>query len=483
MDEMYTIGSYLAGLTQEDCTLLIVEHCWECPELRASILSEIKSLPTGNNLILYNLRTEVSDICNKNYDFEKDTLPDMSGVIQKMHSLLDLGFSNELFEYSEECLRELSKVDYDYENDWKYEEFHKCCDLLIVALEKSKLSTTDKILWALGITENDNYIYSYRETYIVFLNELHDKKAWSKVANILLAKYNGTDIEGTTAYSLATTGSMLSHWIVHALDYAGRRSKVISFCKMEARKNGNYTTLVQKLVDYERYDEAMRWIQEGISKADPEKEHEAGVLRYYLKQIFRAMEDWNTLMMYEIDDYLRRPNVQSYFYCEKAAEELSIWPELREALLQYIEQGTAPWTHAKWPFPGYLFEPLPKFSDRARIEGRINIALYEKNAQDALKWFEKHISPYIDEPIDLADKVADCAKNEIPESAILIWKSLVSHFLHADDGTHMDALDYLRKIKEVMLANGMEEDWQAYLTSIREKHQRKEDLMQVISFM
>ena len=48
------------------------------------------------------------------------------------------------------------------------------------------------------------------------------------------------------------------------MEKAGRQKEIIPLCVEEVAETGNYTRLVNRLVDANRFKEAEQWIQKGI---------------------------------------------------------------------------------------------------------------------------------------------------------------------------------------------------------------------------
>ncbi len=115
----------------------------------------------------------------------------------------------------------------------------------------------------------------------------------------------------------------------------------------------------------------------------------------------------------------------------------------------------------------------------------IGIAIDEKKPDEVLKWFDKlplkkgHQGYYVNPSWEV--EVAEAVKYKYPDRAIAIWKQLAeSQIALTDVKAYLVAGNYLRKVKETLISNNREKEWQSYLAGLRQDNKRKPRCVQVL---
>jgi uncharacterized Zn finger protein len=167
------------------------------------------------------------------------------------------------------------------------------------------------------------------------------------------------------------------------LQHAGRSDEIIPLCEAEALKTGSYERLVGWLIHKHRYEDAERWIREGIRASEKKLPGIAQSLRNQLKTIRANQKDMPTLAALEVEEFVRSPSHKAFADCEKAGRKIDVWPSVREHLLAYLESGVLPWKQEGWPLPPPGLD-APERSPRQAfpmVDVLIEIAIQEKDPE------------------------------------------------------------------------------------------------------
>ncbi|MDR2800257.1 MAG: hypothetical protein LBB52_03210, partial [Desulfovibrio sp.] len=358
-------------------------------------------------------------------------------------------------------------------------EIESCHPLLLRALRESSCTEADRLLWALDAVLADNYGIS--EIFGQYLQEEHQTSAWGEVADKMLAelvKYPARGKSFTDGYKR----SAVCGWIVHALDCANRRSEALVLCEQEAVKNGDYVRLVERLIAEAHYDDAKKWIDQGIARTGQPAPGIASQLRGKLREIHTLRQDWPSLILLEVANFVQLPGARYFEQCRAASENLSAWPELRQALLDFLVTGRMPWEHPSWPLPGRL----PEAAQRVKIHFPVTdiltaLAIQEKNPEEALRWFDLHHKNGNTFHSTFYDEFAGTVQTHVPDRAVKIWKGLAEREIaRVSPSGYAEAEHYLRKARKVLHTRGLGAEWQQYIISLRKEHYRKKRFLEVL---
>jgi uncharacterized Zn finger protein len=459
-------------------------HCRYCNGLRASLLGEIKEKTDGDkNILLHDISFEVDELCEDEYfydDWYEGKQPDFSGVSLKMQILLNSGNADVLFSYGDEFLQKLDDLFRD-ENVSSCGDtgIDSCCELLVDAMKKSKLSGAQKILWAIEKSSACTQCYGSGCKIVEYTDEKLAESAWSEVADTLLDGFHKIESEDSDANNSSRRYYPMRDWLIKALENSGRKSEIIPFCEIEARWANSYTDIVRRLIDDKKYDDAMKWVQEGLSKKEEIRKNDVDQLRNSMMEIYQHQKNWHPLLLCQIEDFVEYASVGTYKSCKDTAEMLSLWPKLRKPLIDYAEKRTLPWKHADWPFPDYSNESMKSAMIGHNDTTRVGIALFEENAQDALEWLDKLTLSRSPDTESTFKSVALLVHTQFPERALAIWKLLAENSFK-DSPSYPRSARYMQEIKSLMFTMNLQEKWRDYLENVRKEHWRRRNLMQVL---
>jgi uncharacterized Zn finger protein len=267
-----------------------------------------------------------------------------------------------------------------------------CMPVIVEALDRSSLSPAAKLAWAVEAVLKDPF--EICSDFAGYLDRRHPKEAWSTLADQLLAQLKTfTRSGGGDEFSRNYARNRLSDWAIQALQHAGRSDEIIPLCEAEAPKTGSYERLVARLIHKHRYEDAERWIREGIRTTEEKLPGIAQSLRNQLKRIRADQKAWPVLAALEVEEFLRSPSQKTFADCEKATRKIDLWPPVREHLLAYLESSVLPWKQKGWPLPPTGLDA----SERAPrqtfplVEELIDIAIYEKDPERVLYWYDRRL--------------------------------------------------------------------------------------------
>lgn len=486
-DIQQDIDGFLKGKTKTQLIELIHEFAEQYPEL-AQDLADRKQLISGNiKGLVTRLLREIRDIGDEpgwqNYWQGEGFTPDYSGIRKKIETLLRAGHADEVLNLGRELVTTSTRqVEESHDEGETAVEIAVCMPIIVKALDRSSLDSVDKLNWAIDAVLADQF--EVCEAFAEYLYRKHPKAAWHALADRLSAQLKTlkTTKRGDD-FHRSYERDRLCDWVIHALERAGREKEIIPLCEAEARKTGSYDRLVKRLVLAKRYEDAERWIQEGIKATKKKLPGIAAGLRDKLREIRTVEKNWPVVAAMQVEEFLRHPSRQAFMECKKSCEKAKAWPDVRESLLHYLEKGDLPWKQKEWPLPESGLD-RPDADQRQRfplIGNLIDIAILEKKPDQVLKWYDQRpkdrLGWYgIDE-----DKIATVVQSHAPERAVAIWKNKAEGLIaHVKPRAYQEAAQYLRKAAKVMAQVKKQTEWERYLKELREKHIRKSRLVEIL---
>ncbi len=488
VDVRREIERFLKTKTKPQLMALIHGIAQQHPEVGQELIDRRELASGHTQAIVTRLRREIREIGGEpgwqDYWQGEGYTPDYSGIRRKLQTLLDAGRADDVLTLGRELISTgIRQVEESHDEGETMMEVAACMPVIVKALERSSLDSSDKLNWALDAELEDPY--EVCEAFAEYLYRKHPKPAWHRLADRLLArlkemKHSG----GADGFSRRHERDRLGDWAIHALEQAGRMDEVIPLCEAEAQKTGNYNRLVNLLVSVRRYEEAERWIREGIRAIKDKWPGTAAGLRHQLREIRKRQRNWPAVAAIQVEEFVRQPSRQTIADCKKAAVKIKAWPEVREFLLRYLENGQTPWKQKGWPLPDSgLDAPKPEREDRfPMVSELIDLALWEKKPERVLYWYDRlPKNRYGWFGID-DDAIATAVRNHAPDRAVSIWKNKAEGLIaRVKPKAYQEAGRYLRKAAKVMGEEKKGKEWDSYLQGLRGHHARKKRLMEVLA--
>ena len=481
------IDGFLKGKTKAQLIDLIHDLAGQYPEM-ARELSDRKQVISGNTeALVTRLRKEIRDLGSEpgwqNYWNSEGYTPDYSGIRKKLETLLKAGHTDEVLTLGRELvttgIRQVEESDDEGETEM---EIAECMPVIVEALDRSSLDTADKLTWALDALLEDQF--EVCEAFAEYLHRQHPQTAWHTLADRLLARLHGLKgAKGADDFSRNYERDRLSDWAIHALERAGREDEIIPLCIAEAKRTGSYERLVKRLIAARRYEDAEKWIKEGLRDIGEKWPGIGAGLRDKMREIRTLEQNWPVVAALQVEEFVRHPSRQAFTECQKASDKTKVWPQVRESLLRYLEKGELPWKQKGWPLPESGLD-RPDADQRNRfplIGDLIDIAILEKKPDQVLKWYDQRPKGHFGWPGVDEDAIADAVQAHAPDRAVAIWKNKAERLIaQVKPSAYQEAAKYLRKAGEVMSKQNKQAQWDQYLRSLRETHARKRRLIEIL---
>lgn len=481
------IDGFLKGKTKAQLIDLIHDLAGQYPEM-ARDLADRKQLISGNiETMVTRLRKEIRDLGNdpgwRNYWNSEGYTPDYSGVRKKLETLLKAGHTDEVLALGRELVATGTRqVEESHDEGETAMEIAGCMPVIVEALDRSSLDTADKLAWALDALLEDQY--ELCEAFAEYLHRRHPQTAWHTLADRLLARLPGLKgTKGADDFSRNYERDRLSDWAIHALEEAGREDEIIPLCIAEAKRTGSFERLVKRLMAARRYEDAEKWIKEGIRAIGQKWPGIASGLRDKMREIRTLEQNWPVVAALQVEEFVRHPSRQAFRECQKVSDKTEAWPQVRESLLRFLEKGELPWKQKGWPLPESGLD-RPGADQRSRfplVGDLIDIAILEKKPDQVLKWYDQRPKGdfgwlRVDE-----DAIATAVQAHAPERAVTIWKNKAERLIaQVQPRAYQEAVKYLRKAGDVMSKQNKQAQWDQYLRSLRDAHARKRRLIEIL---
>jgi uncharacterized Zn finger protein len=251
----------------------------------------------------------------------------------------------------------------------------------------------------------------------------------------------------------------------------------------EAKRTGSYDRLVKRLVETRRYEEAERWIQEGIQATRERWPGIAAGLRDAFRKIRTVEKNWSAVAAMQAEEFVRDPSRKAFTECKKASDRVKSWPTVREHLLRYLESGEFPWEQKGWPLQESGLD-RPHANPRIRfprIDELIDIAILEKKPDQVLRWYDQRTKGQFGWYGVNEDAIATAVQAHAPERAVAIWKNKAERLIaQVKPSAYQEAAKHLRKASKVMGREEKLAEWEDYLKGLREAHRRKHRLIEIL---
>ena len=403
--------------------------------------------------------------------------PDYSPVREQLKKLLNDGHHEAVLELGEELFElGVTQVEESGDEGETAGEIRDCLAVVLAAMKMTKRPAAERMIWYWDKLLNDSYCLLDGLTPPV--NETRMKPAdWRQVAEAfgdrLAASPKPENPDGWSSEKFRR--ERLLDYTRRALCEAGEDRRAIELMIAELPYCDNYVDLVAVLSASKDYDQAVHWIYEGFRKT---LEHLPGIAWKLVEQLLdiaRRRRDWSLVAALRVEGFLNRSDVNTYREVERASRKKGCWEQVRSALLRYLETGAAPSSAVGWPLPdaGLPFPGRRFRRDSPDYDRLIEIALYEKRTEDALRWFRE--APHKDQH---ADAIARAVAKTHPDVSLDVWQRKAESLIaRVQPSAYRDAMPYLSKMERLMRRLGRSDDYLRYIAALRARHKAKRRLM------
>ena len=484
------IEPFLKDRTKAQLIDLICDLAKQHPKMAEDLIDRKQIISGKAKAMVKRLHNQIHDIGEEsgwqNYWTGEGYTPDYSGIRKKLEALLAAGHADDVLTLGRELLTTgIRQVEESNDEGETAMEIADCMPVIIEALNRSSLDDVAKLSWALDAVLEDPF--GVCEAFAEYMHRLYPQTAWHRFANQLLGRlqrFKGT--KSADSFSRNYEREQLSGWAIHALEQAGREDEIIPLCVAEAKRTGSYDRLVKRLVAARRYEEAERWIYEGIQAIKDKWPGIAVTLRHILREIRSLEKNWPVVAAMQVEEFVRHPSRQAFVECKQASSKAKVWTKVRESLLQYLEKGDLPWKQKDWPLPeSGLDQPdADQRNQYPLIDYLIDLAILEKKPNEVLRWYDQRPKDGfgwygVDE-----DAIAAAVQVNAPERAVAIWQNKAERLIaQVKPSAYHKAAGYLQKAAKVMIREKKPTEWESYLKQLREKHLRKRRLIEILDVL
>lgn len=504
------IETYLEGLTKDGLTKLVVSLAAEHHSIKESLVERM-TLATGDvKKLARSIRREIGRLsCEpawSNHWSGESSIPDYSGVLRKMKSLLSAGGADELVEIGDELMsRGIEQVEQSNDEGETAMQIGQCMEVVFKAVPQSSLEPAEQILWMIDAFLADQYsLLDGVEN--PFPKKRYAAGDWSAAADTLLKRLASFASKGPKDddFSSKYRRESIMRWAITALENSGRKVEIIPLLGKEAPVTFCYERLVDALIAEKRMGDAAFRAREGYEKTVNRYAGIAGNLLHKLWEIAGLEKNHLLVAALKSFDFFSNPDLEKYKALQKAAQAAGVWPAVREAVLYYLETGRQPdasRTGAKqakgksanaspemqavqcnWPLPSSGL-PLPERNTRTAfpaLDVLIDIAILEKRNDDIVALYARAAQGK-GRFWGGEDKIAAAVHQTHPDTALQIWKRLAeSQITLVNPSAYQTAATYLIKMKKLYEGLNRSQEWQAYLSQLRIQHKPKRRLMETL---
>ncbi|MBP1720455.1 MAG: hypothetical protein H6Q43_3893, partial [Deltaproteobacteria bacterium] len=266
------------------------------------------------------------------------------------------------------------------------------------------------------------------------------------------------------------------------------KDEIIPLCEREAEITQSYPRLVKYLREAGRFQEAEEWIRKGIKATQQKLPGIARELRSTLREMGEKEGDWLKASAFRAEEFFQDPTLQGFHELQKAAKKAKVWPEVRAAVLNYLETGKLPKGKTGWPLPetGLSMADGRRQTHFPAIETLIDIAIEEKRPEDVTRWYDRRNPQrsYWGWFESRDDRVAAAVADLYPDRALGIWKKLAEKQIALTKPQAYEAAAvFLRKVRQLLKKQGKEKEWENYANELSRVNKAKRKFLEILNQM
>lgn len=481
--------AYLKKQTKAQLVELLDEITDAFPDVR-EFLEDRRKVRSGNaSTLLKAIRQELADIREEpDWDeYEREYQPmSFNRLKTYLQALLIAGHADEAIPLGKELINAVNFAldNYDIEGDI-IDEVPACMEIVIRALPASSLSSSEKLIWAVDLELADSYELCYDILENIW-NNTNKKSDWSELADELQKRLA---VKQTDKY----LRNQLTGWLIAALEQTGREDEIIPLREREVEITGDYIQLIDLLIEEKHYEDAENWCQKAIANTDSNHLGTLSDIEDRLRTIREKTGDHLSAATFYADDFFSNPSLHTFQELCEAAQKAKVGPAVEAWARYFMETGHLPRTKGrkrkgepndKWPLPKTEFEKDIDASEGPMIHLLIELAIAEKKPTEVLKWYD------LKEPTTNYSwgymytsslNVAQAIKEKYPDRAIEIWKEQAeSAISRVEVSGYQEAGTYLREVRDTLNRLNKEDEWEAYLSELRDENKRRPRCLEVL---
>ena len=509
------IRQHIAGKGYEELIKLVCSLVDRFPELREEFQERI-TLGEGNvDRLVVQARHELQELTSehgwRNSWTGEGYTPDFERLNHRLERLAEMGHADAVVglgrDFIQRAMRQVEESDDEGETAMAVGD---CMPVIFDAVNKSSLSGTEKILFAIDACLADPFDVVSNAVDTI-LDAKWTKSDWSDAADVLgerLKKMPKTvNRDSLSTYERDRT----SGWLLTALENSGRDDELLAVYEAEARETNSYKRLVVYLIGEKKYEEAERWAKEGIEKTCEKLPGIASGLATELTDLAHRRRKWDIVAADAARRFFERPGIATFKELVDRAAKAKCAKTVRAAALAFLEIGKAPVevivvargkgrgertlrVDPAWPLP--VPDHLVPLMCKARYAGvargphldvLLDMAIDAKKPDEVVRWYDEMWSG--DKRSagsrggwgSMADRVAAAVSKSHPERALEIYRQgLEAHLPHASKSSYESAAAYLKAMRPIMKSLKQDKEWEALVAEIREKYRNRPRFMDIL---
>jgi uncharacterized Zn finger protein len=490
-----SLGAFLKGKSSSELTAMLAELAANHPEVRSELGFKSKPASPSSSSIAKTISKEIDKVSAEpgwsNHWDNAGFTPDYSRVSVGLQKLFAAGNYDDVVKLGKKLhTKGVEQANQSNDEGETIEEITAVLQIVYKALGRCSLPTVDKMEQAIDWEMADEF--SISDGLEPFWKKKFAKKDWSELADRLHKRLAAREpATPDSGFSRNYERDKLTSRIMRALDSAGRTDEALDLCIREAPLTGSYDRLVSMLRGANKNSEAEEWIRRGVDATRAKLPGLASGLRTQFFEMQHAKRNWACCAAIRAEEFFEQPSISSYTELKTVCEKSDVWNRVRPPVISFLNTGSRPKPDAAgWPLPETGLPPLARdgHSRAPFVTQLIEIAIYEKDIDEALRLYDQHTGRRTGQPSvrfgwdgGIDNQVAEAVKEKYPGRSIAIWKTAAeSHANQTGSNAYSAALNYLRRIQKVMNAGGRAGEFNAYVEQIRETNRRKPRLVEML---
>lgn len=500
------IRKLIDAKSQEELAELVWSLTQRFPELREEFRERI-ALGEGNadRLIAEarkELRRATSEPGWRNYWKGEGYTPDFSRLARYLDRMVELGQADAVVKLSREIMAQgMEQIGQSNDEGETATAFAECLPPIFRAVNRSKMSATQKLLFAIDADLRDEYSVIESDLLDTVFGCNTSPSDWSATADALAGRLK-SEVRAGSNFHDKYQREQIADWLVKALTRAGRDNEIIAVREREARITGSYGRLVPLLIEQKRYDEAEHWVAEGIQKTVKDSPGIADQLAKAMAELARSRKQWKVAAAHAAWEFFDRPGCDKFSALAAAAERAGCLVPVKRLALEFLETGRLPFSvTAKnngpnrviflpdWPlpFPDYLMPLLRNGDQRPRYDILIDMAIAEHRPDEILRWYDLWRAATKSQRLasygfgNYADSVAAAVAEAHPERALEIYRGCVdTNLTQASISAYETVAAYLKKMRPILKSLDRGPEWNDLVAEIRVNYRNRPRFMEIL---
>ncbi len=489
--------TYLEKQTKAQLVELLGELTDAFPDVR-EFIEDRRKVRSGNADTLHKaIRNEIADIREPDWDdynYRGYQTANFDRLHAYLQALLQEGQADEIVYLGKELIGTVTFAVEMYDREGEMiDKVKPSIETVIQALTLSSLSSSEQLAWVVDTALADDYDLC-TDALESFWNDRQKKSDWSELADELQKRLNNIPVSNDADGDISTyRRDQLSNWLISALECAGREAEILPLCEQEAEITGDNERLIDRLIAENRFEDAENWCHRAIANTDPNHPGTLSALKDRLRIIREKTGDLLGAAAFRADNFFRRPSLLTFQELCKSSQKAKVGPAVEAWARYFLETGHLPRTKGrkrkgepkdKWPLPSTGFHEDIRPSEGPVTHTLIEIAIAEKQIEAVLKWYDLETSrtEYRRGHIPASSlQIAEMVKEKYPDRTIEIWKEMAeSEISRVEVSGYREAGTYLREVRDTLKRLNREDEWEAYLSALRDENKRRPRCLEVL---